>query len=103
MFHPGREQLQDRWSTVGARVLLKARSGHLLARMFSGVLHYGQQPSLTEVLARVHIVTDARAVLSSLMLSVDETDWNQWRVEYGELRKMLDRTLAGCAPLGRPR
>jgi len=102
MVHPRREQLQDHWSTVGPRVLLKARAGHLLARMFSGVLHYGQQPSLTEVLARVRIVTDARAVLSSLTLPVDETDWNRWREEYGELEKMLDRRYAECASLSAP-
>jgi hypothetical protein len=98
----GWRRLPDRWSTVGARVLLKARAGHLLARMFSGVLHYGQKPSLTEMLARVGIVTDARAVLSSLTLSVDETDWNRWRVEYGELETMLDRRYAECASLSAP-
>jgi predicted O-methyltransferase YrrM len=70
--------------------------------MFSGVLHYGQKPSLTEMLARVRIVTDARAVLSSLTLSVDETDWNRWRVEYGELEKILDRRYAECASLSAP-
>ena len=102
MVHRWREQLQDRWSTVGVRVLFKARAGHVLAQMFSGVLHYDQQPSLTEVLARVRIVTDARAVLSSLTLSVDETDWDRWRVEYGELEKMLDRRYAECASLSAP-
>src|ERR1700730_172754 len=98
----GGRRLQDRWSTVGARVLLKTRAGHLLARMFSGVLHYGQQPSLTEMLTRVRIVRDARAVRSSLTLSVDETDWNQWRVEYGELEKMLDRRYAECVSFSAP-
>jgi len=98
----GWRRLQDRWSTVGARVLLKTRAGHLLARMFSGVLHYGQQPSLTEVLTRVRIVTDARAVLSSLTLSVDETDWNRWRVEYGELEQMLDRRYSESVSFSAP-
>ncbi|MGH7692791.1 MAG: class I SAM-dependent methyltransferase, partial [Candidatus Dormibacteria bacterium] len=54
------------------------------------------------MLANIRVVTDARAVLSSLTLSVDETDWKRWCAEYGELEKMLDRRYAECASLFAP-
>jgi predicted O-methyltransferase YrrM len=87
---------------VGTRVLLTAQAGRLLGRLLRSILHFSEQPSLTEVLERVKVVTNARAVISSLNLSLDVKDWNRWCQHYAELEETLDQRYTKSASLNAP-